>query len=132
MKPVSDSQRPTLKAGPEAAYIVPVDPSPDTAASVSAVIPTSASIATQPRQSPETPLPASAAAVPTNPESASSSVKNVPQRRVSLKDPTRRGSEAYHTEGKVSDYYTIATGNPIGKGGFGEVRLGTRKSDGKT
>jgi serine/threonine protein kinase len=27
--------------------------------------------------------------------------------------------------------YTIAGGKPIGKGGFGEVRLGTRKADGK-
>ena len=55
-----------------------------------------------------------------------------PKRRVSLKDHTRRGSEAYHTEGKVGDYYVIAGGKPIGTGGFGEVRLATRKTDGKT
>lgn len=50
---------------------------------------------------------------------------------MSIKDSARRGSEAWRTEGKISDLYTIAGGKPIGKGGFGEVRLGTRKADGK-
>lgn len=76
-------------------------------------------------------MPASAP----QPAAADSDTEDVvaapPRRRVSIKDSARRGSEAWRTEGKISDLYTVAGGKPIGKGGFGEVRLGTRKADGR-
>lgn len=74
---------------------------------------------------------ASPAHVPTDRSIGAAAKPDVTQRRTSIKDPKSTGNAAYHTEGRINDYYTITGGKPIGKGGFGEVRLGTRKSDGK-
>ena len=86
---------------------------------------------------PASPPPAAAKATPSSDRAASAATgettaRPTPVRRKSLKDGNRRGSGAWRTEGKITDLYTVAGGPPIGKGGFGEVRLGTRKSDGKT
>jgi hypothetical protein len=115
--PTHDSKRATQTSVSPASSASPLVRAPSAAAAV-------ASVQTSSRRPPVVIDAGQASPRPRGSDGAE------PQRRVSLKDPRRRGSEAYHTEGKIADSYSV--GKAIGKGGFGEVRLGTRKEDGKT
>lgn len=44
--------------------------------------------------------------------------------------PGRRGSAAFQTDRKVTEFYDLSQGT-LGKGGFGEVKIAVRKGDGK-
>jgi hypothetical protein len=44
--------------------------------------------------------------------------------------PGRRGSAAFQTDRKVTEFYDLTQGT-LGKGGFGEVKIAVRKGDGK-